>query len=129
MNFAIGDWLELAAVASWRYALLNRTPLLPIEELLCKEAMLLYNRLSTRDLNGSSLSTEDLTSEHCIKVSFVRLMRLQHRVRWWLKKLRAEACYSDIPVAAPCSICKRDCYVAYVKCNCYEDPICLWHGT
>lgn len=127
VNFAIGDWFRLGAVASWRYALLNRTPLLPVEELLCKEAMLLYNT-SNPDLQGSSSSTEDVPSQCCIKVSFVHLMRFQHRARWWLKKLRAQACYSDIPVAVPCGICQRDCYVAYVKCNCSMGPICLRHG-
>ncbi|XLS76749.1 hypothetical protein HN51_060974 [Arachis hypogaea] len=42
MNFAISDWFPLRAIASRIYALLNRIPLLHHEELLCKEAMLLY---------------------------------------------------------------------------------------
>ena len=129
MNFAIGDWFQLGAVASCRYALLNRTPLLPLEELLCKETMHLYDRVSNPEFRGSSSSTEDLASQHCIKISFIKLMRFQHRARWWLKKFRAQACYSDIPVAVPCGICQRDCYVAYIKCNCNVNPICLRHGT
>ncbi|XP_020260818.1 lysine-specific demethylase JMJ706-like isoform X3 [Asparagus officinalis] len=127
VNFAIGDWFGMGAVASWRYALLNRAPLLPLEELLCKEAMLLYNRLLNPNFKGYSLSTEDLTSQHCIKVSFVHLMRFQHRARWWLKQLRVQACYSDIPVPVSCSSCQRDCYVAYVQCNCSRNPTCLRH--
>ncbi|KAK9150279.1 hypothetical protein Syun_008588 [Stephania yunnanensis] len=44
VNFAIGDWFPMGVVANKRYALLNRVPLLPHEELLCKEAMLLFIR-------------------------------------------------------------------------------------
>ncbi|KAK9160107.1 hypothetical protein Syun_006448 [Stephania yunnanensis] len=44
VNFAIGDWFPMGVVASRRYALLNRVPLLPHEELLCKEAMLFFIR-------------------------------------------------------------------------------------
>ncbi|XP_031395287.1 lysine-specific demethylase JMJ706-like [Punica granatum] len=50
VNFALGDWFPLGAVASRRYALLNRVPLLPHEELLCKEAMLLSTVLPYEDL-------------------------------------------------------------------------------
>nr|GEX86455.1 hypothetical protein [Tanacetum cinerariifolium] len=63
VNFAIGDWFLLGSIASHRYALLNRTPLLPHEELLCKD------------------------------------------------------------------ICKRDCYLAYINCNCYLHPVCLRHES
>ncbi|BFG30317.1 hypothetical protein CerSpe_165900 [Prunus speciosa] len=83
VNFAIGDWFPLGAIASRRYALLNRMPLLPHEELLCKEAMLLYTSL---ELEDSEYSSADLDSHQCIKTSFVKLMRFQHRARWSLMK-------------------------------------------
>ncbi|XP_073111647.1 lysine-specific demethylase JMJ13 isoform X2 [Elaeis guineensis] len=125
VNFAIGDWFPLGAVASQRYALLNRTPLLPHEELLCKEAVLLSKRLSNAD---SKEPSEAFDSQHSIKVSFVHLMRFQHRARWSLMKMGARMCYnSDFPLLVPCSICRRDCYVSYVKCNCHVGPICLRH--
>uniref|UniRef100_A0A2P2LCK7 JmjC domain-containing protein n=1 Tax=Rhizophora mucronata TaxID=61149 RepID=A0A2P2LCK7_RHIMU len=125
VNFAIGDWFPLVAVASRRYALLNRMPLLPHEELLCKEAMLLSKRLELEDTDYSSA---DLVSHHCIKVSFVKLMRFQHRACWLLKK--SGAC-TDLLLNSNgtilCSLCKRDCYVAFVSCNCYMHPVCLRH--
>ncbi|KAJ6836293.1 lysine-specific demethylase JMJ706-like isoform X7 [Iris pallida] len=127
VNFAIGDWFSLGAVASWRYALLNRTPLLPHEELLCRESMLLYDCLSNP--KDPVLLAEDLPSQRCIKVSFVHLMRFHHRARWWIKKFGAQACYSNISVAVPCSMCQRDCYVAYLKCNCTVNPMCLRHES
>ncbi|MQM12799.1 hypothetical protein Taro_045718 [Colocasia esculenta] len=124
VNFAIGDWFPLGAVASWRYALLNRIPLLSHEELLCNEAMLLYNRLS--DPKDISFTTDDAPSHHCVKVSFVQLMRFQHHARWLL--IKSGAHYSPSSHGTTfCGICKRDCYVAYVTCNCYEHPICLRH--
>lgn len=126
MNFAIGDWFPLGAVASWRYAHLNRIPLLPHEELLCQEAMLLYTSLVLEDLEYSSA---DLVSHRCIKVSFVNLMRFQHRARWLVMKSRA--CTGISPNyhgTVVCSICKRDCYIAYLNCNCYLHPVCLRHG-
>ncbi|KAG5023355.1 hypothetical protein JHK82_019258 [Glycine max] len=39
VNFANGDWFQLRAAASRRYAHLRRMPLIPYEELLSKEAM------------------------------------------------------------------------------------------
>ncbi|MQL94681.1 hypothetical protein Taro_027337, partial [Colocasia esculenta] len=128
VNFAIGDWFPLGEVASQRYAVLNRVPLLPHEELLCKEAMLLYKRLS--DPENTDLSTDDTVSHHCTKVSFVQLMRFQHRARWTLRKSGTQAYYSpNYHGNTLCHICKRDCYIAYVKCHCYEHPICLRHET
>ncbi|KAK1306637.1 Lysine-specific demethylase REF6 [Acorus calamus] len=130
VNFAIGDWFPLGAVASRRYALLNRIPLLPLEELLCKEALLLSERVSSLDLITPVVSSTDLHSQHSIKASFVNFMRFQHHVRWSLTKFSASArLIPDHQGTVLCSLCKRDCYVAYVKCNCFVDPICLRHDT
>ncbi|XP_062026657.1 lysine-specific demethylase JMJ13 isoform X1 [Rosa rugosa] len=127
VNFAIGDWFPLGAIASRRYALLNRMPLLPHEELLCKEAMLLHTSL---ELEDSDYSSADLVSHHRIKVSFVKLMRFQHRARWTLMK--SGACTGVLPNSygtVLCSICKRDCYLAYISCNCYMHHVCLRHDV
>ncbi|KAL5798304.1 hypothetical protein ACOSQ2_003124 [Xanthoceras sorbifolium] len=125
VNFAISDWFPLGAVASWRYAHLNRMPLLPHEELLCKEAMLLYTSLMLED---SDCSSADLVSHHCIKVSFVNLIRFQHCARWSVMKSRACARISpNNHGTILCSLCKRDCYIAYLNCNCYLHPVCLRH--
>ncbi|PKA55729.1 Lysine-specific demethylase REF6 [Apostasia shenzhenica] len=128
VNFAIGDWFPLGAVASDRYSLLKRMPLIPQEELLCNEAMLIFSSQINLDLKVTSSPFEDLRSQHSVKVSFVHLMQFQHRVRWWLMKFGARASRSfKFPATILCSICKRDCYVAYILCNCNNDPICLHH--
>lgn len=126
VNFAIGDWFPLGSIASRRYALLNRNPLLPHEELLCKEAMILRTNL---DIEDPDYSCAELVSAQTVKVSFVNLMRFQHQARWCLMKSRSCTgvsliCHGTIL----CSICKRDCYVAYLNCNCYSHPVCLRHG-
>ncbi|XP_022002118.1 lysine-specific demethylase JMJ706 isoform X1 [Helianthus annuus] len=123
VNFAIGDWFLLGSIASHRYALLNRTPLLPHEELLCKESMILRSNMEYEDQ-----SCEDMVSHRNIKVAFVNLIRFQHRIRWCLMKSReymgaSTHCHGTIL----CSVCKRDCYVAYINCNCYLHPVCLRH--
>ncbi|KAH7659085.1 Clavaminate synthase-like protein [Dioscorea alata] len=130
VNFAIGDWFPLGAVASQRYALLKRTPLLPHEELLCKDAYLLYKRLLSPSSEVSPPSSEDLSTQQSIKVSFVRLMRFQHRARWLLMKSGASVCaFPNKAVTMLCSLCQRDCYVSYVKCQCVANPICLRHES
>ncbi|KHN38951.1 Lysine-specific demethylase REF6 [Glycine soja] len=127
VNFAIGDWFPLGAVASRRYALLNRVPLLPHEELLCKEAMLLRTCL---ELEDSDFPSSDLFSHNSIKISFVNLMRFQHCARWFLTKSRASIRVSFHSHATIlCSLCKRDCYIAYVDCNCHMHPVCLRHDV
>ncbi|KAB2000435.1 hypothetical protein ES319_D12G231600v1 [Gossypium barbadense] len=125
VNFAIGDWFPLGAIASLRYAHLNRAPLLPHEELLCKEAMLLYTSLELEDLD---YSLADLAAHRCIKVSFVKLMRFLHRALWSVMKSRA--CTSISPNyyrTIVCTLCKRDCYVAFINCSCNGHPVCLRH--
>ncbi|KAJ0989923.1 hypothetical protein J5N97_008279 [Dioscorea zingiberensis] len=130
VNFAIGDWFPLGAIASQRYARLKRTPLLPHEELLCKEANLLSKKLKNLDSKARPPSIEDLYTQRIIKFSFVHLMRFQHRARWQLMKSGAYACpFSSKAVTMLCSICQRDCYVSYAKCQCITNPICLRHES
>ena len=127
VNFATGDWFSLGSIASRRYAVLNRMPLIPHEELLCKEAMILFKSLEIEDPDYSST---DSVSHLSIKASFVTLMRFQHRARWCLMESRACIDVSPNPYGTIlCSICKRDCYLAYLSCDC-EDPhsICLRHS-
>ncbi|KAK7360918.1 hypothetical protein VNO77_02936 [Canavalia gladiata] len=127
VNFAIGDWFPLGAIASQRYALLHRIPLLPHEELLCKEAMLLYANLELQD---SDIPSEDLLFHNCIKISFVNLMRFQHCARWLLMKSKGCVSVSSHSHGTIlCSLCKRDCYIAYVDCECHMHPVCLRHES
>lgn len=123
VNFAIGDWFLLGSIASHRYALLNRTPLLPHEELLCKESMILRSTMEYEDQ-----SFDDMISHRNIKAAFVNLIRFQHRIRWCLMKSEeymGASAHSHGTIL--CSVCKRDCYVAYVNCSCYLHPVCLRH--
>ncbi|XP_021667732.2 lysine-specific demethylase JMJ13 isoform X2 [Hevea brasiliensis] len=125
VNFAIGDWFPMGAIASWRYAILNRVPLLPHEELLCKEAMILSTSLECED---SDYSSADLISHHCIKVSFIKLMRFLHHARWSLMKSRAcTGLLRNTYGTILCSLCKRDCYVSFLNCSCEMHPVCLRH--
>lgn len=127
VNFAIGDWFPLGSIACRRYALLSRSPLLPHEELLCKEAMILYRSL---EVQGPNYSSADLISNCSIKASFVNLMCFQHRARWCLMKSRVCTAVCPNPYGTIlCSICKRDCYLAYRNCNCSNThPVCLRHS-
>lgn len=127
MNFALGDWFSVGAVARRSYALLKRMPLIPYEELLCNEAMLLYRKMSELDLNDPA-PFEGLPTQQCVKVSFVQLMRFQHSIRWLLMKSGASLQSSEFPGTILCSLCYRDCYLSYVNCNCNPEPICLHHG-
>ncbi|KAL1829917.1 lysine-specific demethylase JMJ13 isoform X3 [Daucus carota subsp. sativus] len=128
VNFAIGDWFSLGSIASRRYALLNRMPLLPHEELLCKEAMFLYK---SSEIEDADYSSADLISNRTIKASFVTLMRFQHRARWCLMESRACGAVSSNPYGTIlCSICKRDCFLAYLSCNCdHPHSVCLRHNV
>ncbi|KAI3694337.1 hypothetical protein L1987_77301 [Smallanthus sonchifolius] len=126
VNFAIGDWFPLGSLAAHRYSLLNRTPLIPHEELLCKEAMIIS---SATDFKDSDYSV-DIASKLNIKASFMNLIRFQHRARWCL--MRSGGCmgvsqHSHGTIL--CSVCKHDCYVAYINCNCYLHPVCLRHAA
>ncbi|XP_031502723.1 lysine-specific demethylase JMJ13 [Nymphaea colorata] len=131
VNFAMGDWFPLGTVASQRYSILNRLPLLPHEELLCKESMLLFKSSLLTESSNADVCSLDLTSQRCIKVSFAHLMRYQHWVRWLLMKLGAHPSFSldDAQGTLLCSLCKRDCYVAFITCDCFVHPICLRHRT
>ncbi|KAH9626675.1 hypothetical protein KSS87_021576 [Heliosperma pusillum] len=125
VNFAIGDWFPLGAVASRRYAFLNRIPLLPHEELLCKEAKILCRNSESVDSENSS---PELICQRSVKVSFVQLMRFQHRARWCLLKSRVCSAVSmEAYGTILCSQCKRDCYIAYISCSCLFHPVCLRH--
>ncbi|KAL8520481.1 hypothetical protein ACS0TY_011122 [Phlomoides rotata] len=127
VNFATGDWFPLGDIASRRYALLNRTPLLPQEELLCKEAKLLFSR---QQLVDPKYTCADMMSHRSIKASFVYMIRFLHRARWCLMKSRECTNVSSFSHGTIlCSLCKRDCYVAYLNCKCCLHPVCLRHDA
>ncbi|KAJ7525584.1 hypothetical protein O6H91_17G057600 [Diphasiastrum complanatum] len=143
VNFAMVDWFPFGAAACQRYELLNRMPLLPHEELLCKEAMHIAGKICepcTDDarVSGSRVESEnesqiahpnDRDLENCVRISFVQLMNFQHKVRWLLKQRGASTFISPGYVSSVyCSLCKHMCYVAFLTCQCFTDPICLNHA-
>uniref|UniRef100_A0ACD5TLP2 Uncharacterized protein n=1 Tax=Avena sativa TaxID=4498 RepID=A0ACD5TLP2_AVESA len=126
VNFAIGDWFPMGSLASKRYALLNRTPFLAHEELLCRSAVLLSHKLLGSD--PETLNSEHPYTQYCVKSCFVWLMRLQRRTRSLLAKMGSQICYKPkLYSNLSCSMCRRDCYVTHVACGCTFDPICLHH--
>ncbi|KAL9670591.1 hypothetical protein QQ045_008144 [Rhodiola kirilowii] len=125
VNIATIDWFQMGEVAGARYALLNRVPLLPYEELLCKESMLLNMK---SEMKYSENAFVDMATDRRVKASFVNLMRFQHQARWLLMKSRAcNGVHPNVHRVVLCCICKRDCYIAYLNCSCLSHPICLRH--
>ncbi|KAK6794773.1 hypothetical protein RDI58_008226 [Solanum bulbocastanum] len=123
VNFAIGEWFPFGAAASERYALLGKVPIIPYEELLCAEAMLLSKSLARRPY-----CTSDIIDVRCVMTSFSCLLRSYHRARWCLEKLKTSLrMCSKSRGSFTCILCKRLCYVAYLECKCYAGPICLFH--
>ncbi|KAL3524536.1 hypothetical protein ACH5RR_017370 [Cinchona calisaya] len=124
VNFATGDWYPFGAEASHRYALIGKMPVIPYEELLFKEAM------SLSCSNYEIQPNADLVSLHCLKISFACLVRLHRYARWRLKKSRPLLnIHSKSQGTIFCILCRRDCYVGHFMCNCYTDPICLFHES
>lgn len=128
VNFAIGEWFPLGAEASQRYSHLCRMPIIPYEELLCKEAMLLCN---SHEHGDSAHSTADSASKNCVKLSFVRLIQSHHNALQFLQKVKGSSISSSPNSRGTilCSLCKRDCFLAYINCSCHSHPICIFHGT
>jgi histone demethylase JARID1 len=126
VNFAIGDWFPLGAAASKRYAYLRMLPIIPYEELLCKEAMLIYKSSKVTSFKNKP---EDNASYRAIILSFLQLMQFYKTSLSQLSSSRNSTSSSNTFGSLTCSICHRDCYVAYLLCKkCYSYPICFFHG-
>ncbi|TKY69083.1 Lysine-specific demethylase JMJ706 [Spatholobus suberectus] len=125
VNFAIGDWFPLGAAASRRYAQLRMMPLIPYEELLCKEAMLVYKSSRVRN---SKNKPEITASYQAIVLSFLHLMQSYKTSLLRLNSSRKLSSSSNTSGSPLCRLCHRDCYVAYLLCkNCNSHPVCLFH--
>ncbi|XP_056851151.1 lysine-specific demethylase JMJ13-like isoform X1 [Raphanus sativus] len=128
VNFAMGDWFPFGAIASCRYAHLNRLPLLPHEELICKEAMLLNSCPKPENLDF--ITPAELSGQRSVKTAFVQLIRFHHLARWSLMKSGlCTGLISNTYGTIVCSLCKRDCYLAFINCQCYSHPVCLRHDV
>jgi len=126
VNFANDEWFPLGAAASRRYALLRMMPLIPYEELLCKEAMFVYKSSRVR---SSKNKPEDKASYNAIVQPFLHLMQFYMTYLLQQKSSRNLQRSSNTSGLVICRICHRDCYVAYLLCKyCFSHPICLFHG-
>ncbi|KAL1324457.1 hypothetical protein AAHE18_13G091300 [Arachis hypogaea] len=103
VNFAIGDWIPMGAIASTRYAYLTMLPIIPFEELLCKEAMQFYKSSKVR---GSMSKNIDFQSYLATVASFVQLMQFYEKA---LSRLKA---------SRECSISSNTVDIALQRCSC-----------
>ncbi|KAJ7982670.1 Lysine-specific demethylase [Quillaja saponaria] len=125
VNFAIGNWFPIGAAAGKRYAHLRKLPIVPYEQLLCEEAMLISKYSKPQRSDNSST---DSTSCRATKLSFLHLIQFYKQALCRLINLRKLLSSSNSVGTLTCSHCQRDCYIAYVLCNyCYSHPICLFH--
>ncbi|ESW19401.1 hypothetical protein PHAVU_006G121800 [Phaseolus vulgaris] len=125
VNFANDEWFPLGAAASRRYALLRMMPLIPYEEILCKEAMFVYKSSRVR---SSKNKPEDKASYNAIVQPFLHLMQFYMTYLLQQKSSRNLQRSSNTSGLVICRICHRDCYVAYLLCKyCFSHPICLFH--
>ncbi|KAJ4845757.1 hypothetical protein Tsubulata_047053 [Turnera subulata] len=126
VNFAIHDWFPFGAEARKRYAMLQMNPIIPHEEILCREAHCVSKNW---DLEEQSLSGELGDS---MKITFVQHM---HSLNDALRRLKnnvgdlepSKKLLPDSHGTTICSTCKRDCYLTFLECNCCYILLCLHH--
>lgn len=119
VNFAARDWFSFGEDANERYAVLKKRPVIPYEEILCKEAMFLSSK---KDNNNIAVCNR------FVKVSFASLIRKYDNALMWLNSSgKSLGISSNLKETVSCGLCKRNCYVAHFNCNCRYDPICIFH--
>ena len=117
VNFAFINWFPFGVATCKFYEFINRVAFLAHEELLCKEAMDLSMTRFSDERRHSSLFVEP-AGKLFLKVTFVKLIGLQHRMIWSLKKLGAQTSISLGHMSTyRCFLCKCLCYVAYIICE------------
>ncbi|XVE62279.1 hypothetical protein DITRI_Ditri06bG0105200 [Diplodiscus trichospermus] len=119
VNFAVGDWFPWGAVAGQAYAQLCKMVILPYEELLCKEAII---------LSKSNCLSNEPAPQTLVKISFLSHIESLSNVLWHLNNLKAPFSYSpNSQGTIVCQICKRDSYLAFLGCNSCFHHTCLFH--
>ncbi|XP_038678402.1 lysine-specific demethylase JMJ706-like [Tripterygium wilfordii] len=123
VNFAVGDWFPFGAAATKRYAFLSMRGIIPHEELLCREAVLLFKSSKSE---GFDCATVDLVSNDSTKNSFIQhmhwfndaLQRLKNRTR------RLPKSHGSVI----CCLCQCSSYLAFIECSGCHSPTCLFHA-
>ncbi|KAK8532202.1 hypothetical protein V6N13_131537 [Hibiscus sabdariffa] len=122
VNFATGEWFPWGAVAGQIYAHLCKMVILPFEELLCKEAIILSKCLDPAfEESGSARSS--------IRRSFVRhIESLNGAVRLLHDSMPSITYSSTSQGTIVCELCKRDCYLAFLECDKCFHHTCIFHA-
>ncbi|KAK8260187.1 hypothetical protein V6Z12_D13G104700 [Gossypium hirsutum] len=121
VNFAFGDWFPWGAVAGLVNVHSCRTVILPYEELLCKEAIILSK--------SSNYGITETASESCVRSSFVTHIESLNIVLWRLHNLEPSITYSAVSQGTIiCQLCKRDCYLTFLECSRCFYHTCIFHG-
>ncbi|GKV05577.1 hypothetical protein SLEP1_g17575 [Rubroshorea leprosula] len=114
VNFAVKDWFPWGAVAGYHYATLGKMVVLPYEELLCKEAILL----------------SDLASESSVKNCFAQHIGfLQNALRNLIDLNATSSPSPESQGTILCHLCKRDCYLMFIECSSCYHHMCLFHDV
>ncbi|XWS58738.1 hypothetical protein CRYUN_Cryun08bG0060000 [Craigia yunnanensis] len=125
VNFAVGNWFPWGAVAGQEYAHLCKMVILPYEELLCKEAIILSKSSNYR---SSDYPSNESTSQTSVKSSFVHHIKSLKDALWHLNNLKASFRYSpNSQGTIVCQLCKRDSYLAFLECDGCFHHTCLFH--
>ncbi|MBA0881124.1 hypothetical protein Goshw_001434 [Gossypium schwendimanii] len=121
VNFAFGDWFHWGAVAGQVYAHSCRMVIVPSEELLCKEAIILSK--------SSNYGITETASESCVRSSFVTHIESLNIVLWRLHNLEPSITYSAVSQGTIiCQLRKRDCYLTFLECSRCFYHTCIFHG-
>ncbi|XP_022944767.1 lysine-specific demethylase JMJ706-like [Cucurbita moschata] len=125
VNFAAGEWFPYGLIAAKRYSFLERRPLIPFEELLCKEAIHICQEMMASPGDFVACTSHYAIMASCIThVAYYRASRrkLEKRVSGF------NQCTSSIGTVQ-CGFCTRDRYLAFLMCHrCNTYPTCIFHG-
>lgn len=126
MNFADGGWFPWGTMAGEEYARLSKQVILSNEELLCKEAISLFN--SSNDESSDHPSTE-LACQSSTKMYFIKHIENLYNNLRHLCNLEAAFSYSENDLQSIiCPHCTRGCYLTFFECDSCPNYGCLFHG-
>ncbi|KAE8713321.1 putative Zinc knuckle family protein [Hibiscus syriacus] len=128
VNFAIGEWFPWGAVAGQVYAHLCKMAILPYEELLCKEAIILSESSNHRCLDHPAFV--EPSSQSSVRRSFVRHIESLNTALRHLHDSMPRITYSSVSQGTIiCQLCKRDCYLTFLECDKCFHHTCVFHAV
>ncbi|EOY10093.1 Transcription factor, putative [Theobroma cacao] len=125
VNFADGGWFPWGTMAGEEYARLSKQVILSNEELLCKEAISLFN--SSNDESSDHPPTE-LACQSSTKMYFIKHIENLYNNLRHLCNLEAAFSYSENDLQSIiCPHCTRGCYLTFFECDSCPNYGCLFH--